>query len=91
MEGFGMSISELAANTKAVLLRRQEVENRTGLAKSALYLRMDPRSKFFDPTFPKPVSLGGTPDNPTVVRWVEHEIDAWIAARIADRDTRKAA
>ena len=84
-------MSELVANAKTVLLRRQEVERRTGYAKSAIYSRMDPRSKFFDPTFPKPVSLGGAPDNPTAVRWVEHEVDAWIAARIEARDTRKAA
>jgi prophage regulatory protein len=91
MEGFGMSVSELAANTKAVLLRRQEVERRTGYAKSAIYSRMDPKSKFFDPTFPKPVTVGGTTDSPTAVRWVEAEIDLWIAARIEARDNRRAA
>lgn len=85
-------MSELVANVKAaVLLRRQEVERRTGFAKSALYSRMDPRSKFYDPTFPKPVSLGGTPDSASCVRWVEAEIAAWIAARIAARDNRKSA
>ncbi|MCE4373865.1 AlpA family phage regulatory protein [Xanthomonas hortorum pv. hederae] len=30
-------------------------------------------------TFPKPVPLG------TLVAWLESEIDAWIAARVADR------
>jgi len=36
-------------------------------------------------TFPKQVQLG-----PKAVGWIEAEIDAWIAARIAARDLKKA-
>lgn len=31
--------------------------------------------------FPKPVQLG-----PQAVGWLEHEIDAWLEARAAERD-----
>lgn len=70
-----------AANDPAVreekperLLRLAEVIARVGFGKTAIYDRIRAG------TFPKPVPLGG------VVAWVESEIDAWIAARIAARD-----
>lgn len=56
------------------LLRRAEVMDRVGLAKSTLYSRISAG------TFPKPVNLGAS------VRWVESEVDAWIAAQISARD-----
>lgn len=55
-------------------LRLAEVIRRVGLGKSAIYTRI--RAK----AFPKQVDLGG------VSVWVESEIDAWIAARIAERN-----
>lgn len=56
------------------LLPLAEVENRVGLRKTAIYERMNRNE------FPKPVTLG------TTVRWVESEIDAWIAELIKNRD-----
>lgn len=52
------------------LLRRQEVESRVRLGTSTIYRRMAAG------TFPKPKDLGGG-----VVRWVEADIEAWIAGR----------
>lgn len=72
--------------TPSRLLPRREVETLVGLRRSALYCRLDPRSPHYDPTFPKPVPIGGTPGKPTAVRWLSTEIDAWIASRIAARD-----
>lgn len=54
------------------MLRRPEVERRTGLSCSTIYARIAAR------TFPSPIQLGGN-----VVAWLEAEIDDWIAARIA--------
>lgn len=42
--------------------------------------------KISDGSFPKPVKLGGNTN-----AWIEAEIDAWFAARIAERDSIKAA
>lgn len=56
------------------LLRLGEVIERVGLGKSAIYTRI--RAK----AFPRQVDLGG------VSVWVESEIDAWIDARITERD-----
>ena len=57
------------------ILRRPEVERATGLARSTLYDLMA-ASKF-----PKPVALSGG-----AVGWIESEVAAWQAARIAARD-----
>lgn len=62
------------------ILRRKQVEARTGLSRSGIYarLRFNPdRPGDHDPTFPKPVNLG-----PRSVGWIESEVDAWIAQRV---------
>jgi prophage regulatory protein len=54
------------------LIRIPEVENRVGLKKSAIYQRLDPKHRNYDPAFPKPIKLGSA----TV--WPESEVQAWI-------------
>ncbi len=54
------------------ILRRRQVENRTGLSRSTLYLRIS------QGTFPRPINLGGG----RAVGWIESEIDAWLKSRI---------
>jgi prophage regulatory protein len=59
------------------LLRRPDVQARTGLSRSRLYELMDAGD------FPKPVPL-----SQRARAWVEAEVQAWIVARIAERDRR---
>jgi prophage regulatory protein len=66
------------------LLRRKQVEQAIGLSRSTIYARLDPKSPHYDPTFPKPITLGSMS-----VAWIEAEIQSWIALRIAD--SRKSA
>ena len=54
------------------ILRRKQVEARTGLSRSPIYARIKAG------TFPKPVRLGSG----RAVGWVEGEIDAWLADQI---------
>ncbi len=54
------------------ILRLPEVQKRTGLSRSSVYLRIA------EGTFPKQISLGGR-----AVGWVESEIDAWLEQQIA--------
>ncbi len=61
--------------TKLTILRRPQVEERTGLSRSTIYLFMDQGD------FPKPISLG-----PRAVGWLENEIQDWLAARIKIRN-----
>ncbi len=62
------------------ILRRPEVEKRTGLSCSTIYEKMKAG------TFPKPVSLSSQSRG-----WVESEITEWQAARIAERDALRKA
>ena len=65
---------------RVTILRRRQVEARTGLSRSSIYARISPnpnRPGDYDPTFPKPVSLGAK-----AVGWVEAEIDAWLSAQV---------
>jgi prophage regulatory protein len=61
------------------LLRRPEVELKTGLTRSSIYEKMTQGN------FPRPVRTG-----PAMVAWVEGEVDDWIAGRVAERDAGRA-
>jgi prophage regulatory protein len=75
----------MAAQIQSALtiLRRKQVEARTGLSRSSIYarLRQNPRRPGdYDPSFPKPISVGAK-----AVGWIEAEIDAWLAAQVEKR------
>ena len=52
------------------ILRRPEVESRTGLSRSTIYQWMK------DGQFPQPVKLGAR-----LVAWRESDVNAWLEAR----------
>jgi prophage regulatory protein len=58
--------------------RLTKVIEQTGLGRSSIYQFVA------DGHFPKPVHLGGG----RAVGWVASEIEAWIAARIRERDEK---
>lgn len=60
-----------AVQPQLSILRRKQVQARTGLARSTIYLYIKVG------LFPKPVSLG-----PRAVGWIESEVSDWIAKRI---------
>lgn len=66
------------SQTVPTILRRKQVEARTGLSRTTIYDKLNPKSPRHDPAFPKPISLGVG-----AVGWVEAEITAWIESRIA--------
>ena len=53
------------------ILRCKQVQARTGLARSTIYLNIK------GGTFPRPVPLG-----PRAVGWLESEVSDWIAERV---------
>lgn len=61
------------------LIRLPVVVERTGLSRSTIYKRAAVGD------FPKPVPLGNS-----LSGWVEDEVDAWVEARISDRDVTRA-
>lgn len=70
-------------NAKALtIIRRKQLEARTGLSRSTIYAKMRENPKRpgdFAPTFPKPISMGAK-----AVGWIESEVEAWLAARVAE-------
>ena len=60
--------------TALILIRRKEVERQTALSRSRIYDLMKQGK------FPKPVTLGAMS-----VAWLETEVHAWIACRVAER------
>ncbi|WP_226102752.1 AlpA family transcriptional regulator [Dickeya oryzae] len=63
--------------TSHQLLRMRQVEEKTGLKRSQIYLYM----KYG--TFPASIKIG-----PASVAWLESEIDEWINLKLANRLTR---
>jgi len=64
-----------AINQSNRVLRLPAVRARTGLSASTAY------EGIAAGTFPRPIKIG-----PRAVGWLESEIDAWLAARVAERD-----
>lgn len=55
--------------TTETLIKLPQVIEKTGRGRTTIYT---------DPTFPKPIKIGAR-----AVAWVQSEVDAWIAQRIA--------
>ena len=60
-----------ASPPRHCILRRKQVEVRTGLSRSTIYARIK------SGTFPAPVSLG-----PRAVGWIENDVHRWLSDRI---------
>jgi prophage regulatory protein len=60
-----------ASQPRYCILRRKQVEARTGLSRSTIYARIKAG------TFPAPVSLG-----PRAVGWIENDVHRWLCDRI---------
>ncbi|PJR59501.1 AlpA family transcriptional regulator [Raoultella sp. T31] len=56
------------------LLRLKQVEEKTGLKRSQIYLYMK------DGSFPRSIKIG-----PSSVAWLESEIDDWINLKLENR------
>ena len=70
------AICSTASGGEAQILRRSDVEVIKGLSKSTIYAKMDSKSPYFDPDWPKKVNLG-----PRSVGWYRHEVIKWVESR----------
>ncbi len=68
-----MTEHERTASPPIRFLRLPEVQERTGLSRSTIYVRLE------QGRFPQPVSLGAR-----AVGWIETEIEEWMRERIAE-------
>ena len=60
------------SSTCISILRRPDVERRTGLSRSTIYLKVSLG------LFPKPIKLG-----PRAIGWLATEIDEWLQEQVA--------
>ena len=67
-----MTLSKEQLTENLRLIRRKEVQTKTGLGASSIYAMMQ------QGTFPKAVNI-----SERRVAWIESEVDAWIAERVA--------
>lgn len=58
------------------IIRLKQVLERTGLSRSTIYDKINPKSSRYDPLFPKQIHLGTGS-----VGWVESEITVWLDER----------
>ncbi|MDV6316240.1 helix-turn-helix transcriptional regulator [Idiomarina sp. HP20-50] len=63
------------------VLRLQEVLDLLSISKSYHFAKLDKNSKQYDPTYPKPISLGERS-----VRYIEQEVIEWLNARVEERN-----
>lgn len=68
-----MTLSKEQLTENLRLIRRKEVQTKTGLGASSIYAMMQ------QGTFPKAVNI-----SERRVAWIESEVDTWIAERIAN-------
>jgi prophage regulatory protein len=77
------------------ILRLKQLIERTGLSRSTIFEKLNPRSRAYDAEFPKKLYLNhlSGPDGDSrsghrrgsAIGFLENELNAWIAARAADR------
>lgn len=58
------------------ILRRKEVEQISGLSRSTIYDKMNPKSSRYDKDFPRPIKL-----SLNAVGWFEKDICTWLETR----------
>lgn len=75
--------AELTSRSIKKIIRLKRVLELTGLSRSTIYDRINPKSKRYDASFPKSVRLG-SPLTAGAVGWIESEIQYWIEQRIQD-------
>ncbi|MHA3055358.1 AlpA family phage regulatory protein [Acinetobacter sp. ANC 4633] len=60
------------------ILRLKEVVHTTGISRSSLYEKLNPKSRRYDPSFPTPIKIGAS-----AVGWFQHELNDWLLSKKA--------
>ncbi|WOB84884.1 MULTISPECIES: helix-turn-helix transcriptional regulator [unclassified Providencia] len=59
------------------ILRMTELTVMLGISRSSIYEKLNPRSKYYDENFPKPIKLGASS-----VGWQYASVEKWLTSRI---------
>ena len=71
---------KLKSSLAIQLLEMKEVLDMTRQSRTAHFDKLNKKSKHYDPDYPKPVKIGFRS-----VRYIEHEVVAWIEKKMEDR------
>jgi prophage regulatory protein len=58
------------------IIRLKEVIELTGISRSLIYLKVNARSRYFDPSFPRPLKIASR-----AIGWNGTELQKWIESR----------
>lgn len=61
---------------KNQILRLKQVRELSGIGRSTLYEKMNPKSKRYDATFPRPIKL-----SLSAIGWFEQDIIDWLNSK----------
>lgn len=67
------------------LLRLPDLLKALQLSRASVYAKLKLGGKYFDPNFPRPISL--SPSGRGGVAWVASEVEAWVQQQIQKRDS----
>ncbi|WP_261436634.1 helix-turn-helix transcriptional regulator [Serratia proteamaculans] len=65
------------SNQPLRILRMAELTTLLGISRSSIYEKLNPKSRYYDADFPKPIRLGAAS-----VGWRSTSVDEWIASRV---------
>ncbi|EOL8876849.1 AlpA family transcriptional regulator [Citrobacter sp. TBCP-5362] len=64
------------SNQPLRILRMAELTAFLGISRSSIYEKLNPKSRYYDADFPKPIRLGAAS-----IGWRSTSVDEWIASR----------
>lgn len=65
------------SNLPLRILRMTELTVMLGISIFSIYEKLNPRSKYYDPDFPKPIKLGASS-----VGWQYASVEKWLTSRM---------
>lgn len=68
----------LPSSASTRMLRMPELRDRLGISRSSIYLKLDPRSRYYDSQFPVPIKLGLAS-----VGWRDCDVQGWLDLQAA--------
>ena len=73
-------MNEVQSKTVSRAMSTEEACKMMGISTSTHYEILNPRSKRYDPDYPKPIRIG-----PRSVRYMEHEVINWLEKKMGER------
>ena len=63
------------------IINLREVIEFTSISRAHIYEMINVKSKYYDPTFPRPIRLSNSR-----IGWVAREVNQWIESKLANRE-----